>query len=237
MRAKHYSVVQVPSLINAAPLGHAVDAGYGLPMGAHVITWRRGYLHHGIYVGGGNVVHYSGWTRGLHRGPVEEIPLDRFMCGGGVWARCRNPYHFDPCEVIRRARSRVGEDHYRVFSNNCEHFCEWCLHGAPRSYQVEALLSVPARILESALRLIARLVPSSSNGARDPFKRGDFARAGKLSGWVVATDPFVLRWQAVLNNSNVSRSGAAVAQSGRGCGLCRRQSIPLFNCVAGNNLL
>ena len=44
-------------------------------------------------------------------------------------------------EVIRRARSRVGEDCYRLLTNNCEHFCEWCLRGEHRSYQVEALLA------------------------------------------------------------------------------------------------
>jgi Lecithin retinol acyltransferase len=27
-------------------------------------------------------------------------------------------------EVMRRARSRLGEDRYRLLSNNCEHFCE-----------------------------------------------------------------------------------------------------------------
>jgi hypothetical protein len=158
MSAQHNRVVQVASVIDAALIEHTVGGQCGLPMGAHVITSRRRYLHHGIYVGGGNVVHYSGWARGWHRGPVEEISLDQFRCGGTVWVKCRRPYRFDPGEVIRRARSRVGEDHYRIFSNNCEHFCEWCLHGEPRSYQVEALLSLPARVLEAARQLIARLV-------------------------------------------------------------------------------
>jgi hypothetical protein len=158
MRAEQYRDFQVPFLIEAVPLEHAADAQCNLPVGAHLNTPRRGYLHHGIYLGDGNVVHYPGSTRGLHRGPVEEIPLDRFTCGYTVWVLCRTPHHFDPREVIRHARSRVGENHYRVFSNNCEHFCEWCLHGEHRSYQVEALLSLPVRALKATLRLIASLV-------------------------------------------------------------------------------
>jgi hypothetical protein len=158
MREEYDSIVRMAASIDAMQFVRAAEDRWGLPMGAHVITSRRGYRHHGIYVGRGKVVHYSGWTRGWRRGPVEEIPLDQFTCGGIVWVRHRTRYHFDPAEVVRRARSRVGEDHYRVFSNNCEHFCEWCVHGEPRSYQVEALLSIPARVLESAVRFITKRI-------------------------------------------------------------------------------
>ena len=48
------------------------------PLGSHLVTPRRGYLHHGIYVGGCRVVHYSGLVHGLRGGPVEEVPLSRF---------------------------------------------------------------------------------------------------------------------------------------------------------------
>ena len=47
-------------------------AGYEEPpMGAHLVTPRRRYCHHGIYVGDGKVVHYAGLSRSLRRGPVE----------------------------------------------------------------------------------------------------------------------------------------------------------------------
>lgn len=85
-----------------------------LPLGAHLGAPRRGYLHHGGYVGGGSVVHYAGFVHGLHRGPVEEIDLGRFR------------------EVIHRARSRIGESRYRLLTNSCEHFCEWCLKDEQR---------------------------------------------------------------------------------------------------------
>lgn len=47
----------------------------------------------------------------------------------------------DGPEVVRRARSRLGEDRYHVLKNNCEHFCEWCVRGQNRSYQVDALVT------------------------------------------------------------------------------------------------
>jgi Lecithin retinol acyltransferase len=67
---------------------------------------------------------------------------------------------FEGWEVVRRARSRIGEDNYRLLTNNCEHFCEWCLRGEPRSYQVEARLALPLRALQAAQRLIAEVLPS-----------------------------------------------------------------------------
>jgi Lecithin retinol acyltransferase len=122
-----------------------------LPLASHVITPRRGYLHHGIYVGDGQVVHYAGLAHGLRREPVEEVSLSRFTRGHPVWVRCSGSSNFDCLEIIRRARSRVGEDCYRLLSNNCEHFCEWCLRGENRSYQVEAWLAQPGRALLGVL--------------------------------------------------------------------------------------
>jgi hypothetical protein len=43
----------------------------------HARTPRRGYMHHGIYVGEGKVVHYAGLGCGQFRGPIVEVPLAR----------------------------------------------------------------------------------------------------------------------------------------------------------------
>ena len=127
-----------------------------LPLGAHVVTSRPGYLHHGIYVGGGNVVHYAGLGPGLRRGPVEEVPFAHFTRGRPAWVRSGATPKFDQWEVIHRARSRVGEDRYRLLTNNCEHFCEWCLHGEQRSYQVEVWLTRARRSVQEAMRFWMR---------------------------------------------------------------------------------
>ncbi len=139
------------------------------PLGGHLGTPRFGYLHHGIYVGGGYVVHYSGYAYGLHRGPVEEIELARFTAGRSLWVASNAKSIFDRSEVVRRARSRIGESCYRLLTNNCEHFCEWCLNGEQRSYQVEAWLTwrrlavpTPAK---AVVQLLARLGRTGSGRA------------------------------------------------------------------------
>ena len=131
-------------------------AGQEPPVASHVVTVRSGYLHHGIYVGGSQVVHYSGFAHRLRRGPVEEVSLAHIGRGGPIWVKATVPAEFEAREVIARARSRIGEDRYRLLTNNCEHFCEWCLHGESRSYQVEAWLALPARTLRATIGLIAR---------------------------------------------------------------------------------
>jgi|GEM_PF-4157538 len=123
------------------------------PLGAHMVTPRRGYTHHGIYVGASQVVHYAGLARGLRRGPVEEISLSSFAARHAVGVIAGVPQKFDAREVVRRARSRLGENRYRLLTNNCEHFCEWCLQGERRSYQIEACLELPSRALRATERL------------------------------------------------------------------------------------
>lgn len=123
------------------------------PLAAHLVTARRGYTHHGIYVGNGRVVHYAGLARSWRPGPVEEISLAQFACGRSILVRvCKNP-QFDPSEVVIRARSRLGENCYRVLTNNCEHFCEWCLRGRNRSSQVDELRNRPRDVALSMLRM------------------------------------------------------------------------------------
>ena len=110
------------------------------PVGTHLVTPRIGYVHHGIYLGAGKVIHSGALSRFLPRGPVEEVSLDCFSRGRRIWVRSGPQARFSGPEVVDRARSRLGEDQYHLLRNNCEHFCEWCLHGRERSYQVERLM-------------------------------------------------------------------------------------------------
>jgi hypothetical protein len=105
--------------------------------GAHLTTSRRGYTHHGVYVGGGRVVHYSGLSGFWQCGPVEEVSLSRFAAGHEVRILDRPSSRYSPQEIVRRARSRLGENDYRLLTNNCEHFCNWCCSGVSHSAQVE----------------------------------------------------------------------------------------------------
>jgi hypothetical protein len=126
---------------------HHVGLEHEPPLGAHLATLRRGYQHHGVYVGRGQVVHYSGLSGFWQCGPVEEVPLSRFASGRPVRLVSHLEPHYSPEEIVRRARSRLGESDYRLLTNNCEHFCNWCLSGVSRSAQVEGRLQLPLRIL------------------------------------------------------------------------------------------
>jgi hypothetical protein len=57
-----------------------------------------------------------------------------------------------------RVKSASAIDSYRLLTNNCEHFCEWCLWDERRSYQVEAWLAGPGRALHAMIRFIAQVL-------------------------------------------------------------------------------
>ena len=126
------------------------------PLAAHLVSPRGVYSHHGVYVGNGRVIHYAGLARGLHRGPVEDVSLQRFAGGHHVRVRYAAP-RFDRREVVERARSRLGECAYRVLSNNCEHFCEWALRGISRSAQVDRFSGCPKAAWSAVRRVLGGL--------------------------------------------------------------------------------
>jgi hypothetical protein len=141
----------------------ALEADEAPPLGAHLITPWLGYTHHGIYVGEGKVVQYGALMYDCIRKPVEEVTLAAFAQGRPVFVVAHAEAGFEAGEVIRRARSRLGEKRYRLLSNNCEHFVEWCLHDQRRSFEVEIALNFPRWFGERLLGAILRL---ARNGVR-----------------------------------------------------------------------
>lgn len=133
-------------------------------LGAHLVTQRSGYEHHGIYVGNGCVVHYAGFAGSLHRGPIEETTLARFAAGRSVRVRIHAMAAFTGQEAVQRARSRLGENHYRLLSNNCEHLCAWVLFGENRSSQVEACLAHPSFACRVAMGMLKGWIDAKAHG-------------------------------------------------------------------------
>ena len=122
--------------------------------GSRLIVRRRAYFHHGIYVGNGRMIHYAGWCRGTH-GLVEEVPLEQFTEGHRYSIGPMPPDRRAGEDIVRRARSRLGERRYHLLRNNCEHFCNWCQLGECRSEQVEAVMK-PALLLVGILQALRR---------------------------------------------------------------------------------
>jgi len=146
---------------NAVPTQRPLNAGAEPPLGAHLITPRHGYSHHGIYVGVGKVVHYAGLARALRRGQVEEVSITRFAAGYEVLIESSADPVYARNEAVWRARSRLGENRYRVLTNNCEHFCAWCLYGESRSKQVLACFVEPRTALRTALCLFTAFLAAA----------------------------------------------------------------------------
>jgi hypothetical protein len=121
-------------------------------LGAHLKSARRGYSHHGVYVGHGRVVHYSGLSGAWQCGPVEEVSLLRFANGHEVRIVDHLDPPYSPEEIVRRARSRLGENDYRLLTNNCGTSCKSArLSGVSRSAQVARPFGLPFRVLLGAL--------------------------------------------------------------------------------------
>lgn len=112
-----------------------------ITLGAHLSSDRTGYTHHGIYVGNGKVIHYSGLSRGLSKGCICETTLVEFVNGKDevtIIMHSDADRAYTPVQVVARARARLGEDNYNVIFNNCEHFATWCVTGKAESKQVKS---------------------------------------------------------------------------------------------------
>jgi hypothetical protein len=118
--------------------------------GAQLVVRHSVYRHHGIYAGDGRVIHYAGWIRG-RRGLIEEVALEEFTEGREFKVNLNPPDPLNGYDVVRRARSRLGERCYDLLENNCEHFCTWCQLGEARSVQIE-LMAKPLRLAIAALQ-------------------------------------------------------------------------------------
>jgi cell wall-associated NlpC family hydrolase len=126
--------------------------------GTQLFVCRRGYRHHGIYVGNARIIHYAGRISRA-QGLIEEVSLPEFAEGRAIRIGRLPVGPFDGEEIVRRARSRLGERRYDLFRNNCEHFCNWCQLGESRSSQVE-WLTWPARLLGRRVQRLRTSLPS-----------------------------------------------------------------------------
>lgn len=126
-------------------------------LGAHLETSRVGYNHHGVYVGDGKVVHYAGFCRRWRAGPVEEVTLFGFSVGHTIRIVEHPTCTYAPREIVDRARSRLGERDYRLLTNNCEHFCNWCIRGLSHSTQAERPAALALRLVKKGTQFLAAL--------------------------------------------------------------------------------
>ena len=103
--------------------------------------------HHAIYVGDGNIVHFSGGHDGNMDPEAARVVLDTLdnfkkaarRRGSRVRVQPR-PEADSPQVVLRRCLDMVGQGGYNPITNNCEDLAWYCLTGNARSEQRERIV-------------------------------------------------------------------------------------------------
>jgi len=100
------------------------------------------YQHYGVYIGNGKVIHFApleGQEISMENGIIHETTLEKFLNERALKIDMNIEKIFSENEIVQRARSRLGEKGYNLFTNNCEHFARWCVTGESVSYQIDNL--------------------------------------------------------------------------------------------------
>lgn len=132
--------------------------------GSHLYVCRGPYTHHGIGDDMGGVIHYSGFADGLNLGPICRVDLQEFSGGKKILIKPHPNRKFSYEEAVERAESRLGENAYSLFGNNCEHFVEWCIEGKYSSDQVDRSVALSTGAT-TALASMGAVSTVSSAGA------------------------------------------------------------------------
>ena len=168
-----------------------------LILGSHIAVSRGFYTHHGIYIGGDKVVHYSGFAQAFKKGAVQETSIVDFLGDEDKFKIINYPQSqavYDPSEVATRAINRIGEDDYNVIFNNCEHFACWCVTGNYRCDQVNSVMRQTSSALlyhnlirsKTAQETIGRALISTTTSATQKALIG-----GMIGGSAVTTTSII----------------------------------------------
>lgn len=135
--------------------------------GDHIRIRCGVYWHHGIYIGRGAVVHFTGVhpnRKGL--ASVRYGTLAQFAGRAGTTAIEVVPYGscLPASEVIGRAHQLVGRGGYHVLRNNCEQCARWCKTGDFVSDQVETAKAAGGGATGTAIATAAALGAVSAGG-------------------------------------------------------------------------
>ncbi len=124
------------------------------------------YLHHGVDVGDGTVVHARphDFRNPFGGGRVIQTSLAEFANGRSVRLRNDPPAVFSPDEVAERALAHVGRDGYDLVVDNCEHFATWCATGCRASRQVDIVMG---RVAAAASRAVAAVSARAAVGTAE----------------------------------------------------------------------
>lgn len=117
------------------------------PRPADIIRTRvKFYYHYGIFISEDEVIQF-GLPDDPGR-PAEEIKVIStdvytFLMGGEIETAAPDAEEKkrirSAAEIIKTARSRIGEGGYDILHNNCEHFVNACVFGESKSGFVDSV--------------------------------------------------------------------------------------------------
>ena len=115
-----------------------------LKAGDHIRVNRGFYFHHGVYIGEGQVVHYSALEDdGISDASSVEVRQSNldFFSKKSIVEKCElegkeRKYRLNPKKIVKKALSRIGEKNYHVLHHNCEDFANECCYKKPMTSQV-----------------------------------------------------------------------------------------------------
>lgn len=177
--------------------------------GDHLYLYRNfngmPFVHHGIDCGDGGVIHYQGK---LKDSTVTKVSLEHFV-GENIYVKEYGKS--DPVEVVvQRAESRLGENGYNVFGNNCEHFAYWCKTGQSHSEQIRHVQVAATSLAGMGVGAIAaRLM---TQGMR--LGAGTLGLGGMVSGF--ATD--IVVEQVLADDEFLTDAEREIRQNARNAG-------------------
>ena len=124
------------------------------------------YLHHGVDLGDGTVVHARphDFRNPFGGGRVVRTTMAEFAQGRAVRVRNDPPAAFPPDEIAARACAHVDRDGYDLVVDNCEHFATWCATGRRASRQVDIVMG---RVAAAASRAAAAVSARAAAGTAE----------------------------------------------------------------------
>lgn len=128
--------------------------------GDHIKVRRSSglYSHHGIDMGDGTVIHFSGEPFRRDEASICRVPLAEFLAGGRRIVVRHRGTELAPDEVAAAAEAALARQKYCLWRNNCEHFATWCKTGRRHSKQVRRALQVAAGSAGAAVAVLLPLL-------------------------------------------------------------------------------
>ena len=124
--------------------------------GDHIKVRRcRGlYSHHGIDMGDGTVIHFSGEPCHRRDARVCRVRLEEFLAGGRLSIVRHHGVERSPEDVAAAAEDCLHRQDYSLLRNNCEHLATKCKTGRGQSRQVRRALRIAGSAAGASLALL-----------------------------------------------------------------------------------